>query len=242
MQSGNTNPALTNEVVRILQELKELYKFFIYKLIKMPRIGRQFVTINEFNKLEQRVKRIEDNLGIQQTQSRAIIDDDISEEEERDKRIINLYVEPELITSNVISFDKNWIPKNPDLSYAGNKTFLYIRIHQVITKPKKINTSAFSEFGEYVNTTEFVLPYFSIFLHTLGSKDFSIKEITIKKYLLYNIKNSSETISFDYRHEISQLRETNDEPNGNITFIINHKMITEYDTEKFINLINIRSR
>ncbi len=40
----------------------------------MPLIGRQFVTIVEFNKLEQRVKRIESNLGIQ-TQGRAAVED-----------------------------------------------------------------------------------------------------------------------------------------------------------------------
>ena len=37
----------------------------------MPLIGRQFVRITEFNKLEQRVKKLEDNLGIQ-TQGRAV--------------------------------------------------------------------------------------------------------------------------------------------------------------------------
>ena len=64
----------------------------------MPLIGRQFVRITEFNKLEQRVKKLEDNLGIQ-TQGRAVdatsisrsnpVDDSDSdrEEEEREKKI-----------------------------------------------------------------------------------------------------------------------------------------------------------
>ena len=78
----------------------------------MPLIGRQFVRITEFNKLEQRVKKIEDNLGIQ-IQGRAVDTTSISrsnpaddfdydrEEEEREKKFINLYIEPDLFTDNI---------------------------------------------------------------------------------------------------------------------------------------------
>lgn len=96
----------------------------------MPLIGRQFVTIAEFNKLEQRVKKIEDNLGIQTTQGRAAIEyDSDKEEEEREKKFIHLYIEPDLFTDNINSFNKNSVPKYPDLSYAGHKTLIFIRIH-----------------------------------------------------------------------------------------------------------------
>jgi hypothetical protein len=124
----------------------------------MPLIRRQFVTIVEFNKLEQRVKKIEDNLGIQ-TQGRSVAYDFDSdnEEEERDKKFVNLYVEPDLFTDNINSFNKNSIPKHPDLSYAGHKTIIFICIHlhnQVVNQPKKHNTASTSEFGEIVTNED----------------------------------------------------------------------------------------
>jgi len=156
----------------------------------MPLIGRQFVTIVEFNKLEQRVKRIESNLGIQ-TQGRAAVEDYViakqsdttydsdKEEEEREKKFTYLYIEPDLFTDNIISFNKKSIPKYPDLTYAGYKTFIFIRIHlhnQVVTNPKKHNTATMSEFGEYNLIFEYVFSYFTFFIYTLGKKNFSIKE------------------------------------------------------------------
>ncbi|MBP1527566.1 MAG: hypothetical protein H9Q66_06575, partial [Spiroplasma ixodetis] len=214
----------------------------------MPLIGRQFVRITEFNKLEQRVKRIEDNSGIQiqadiaadatriSRSNPADDSDSDKEEEEKEKKLINLYIEPDFFTDNINSFNKNSIPKYPDLSYAGHKTFIFIRIHlhnQVITKPKKHNTATTSEFGEYNLIFEYVFSYFTFFIYTLGKKNFSIKE-NEKKYMFYNTDNVNETICFDYRPNECQFTESN----ANITFIINHKKVSSYDHEKFINLIN----
>ena len=214
----------------------------------MPLIGRQFVRITEFNKLEQRVKKLEDNLGIQ-TQGRAVdvtsisrsnpVDDSDSdrEEEEREKKFINLYIEPDLFTDNINNFNKNFIPKYPDITYAGHKTFIFIRIHlhnQVITKPKMHNTATTSEFGEYNLIFEYVFSYFTFFIYALGKKNFSMN-ISDGKYILYNTENSNETICFDYKSSDSQLIESK----ANITFVINHKKVSSYDHEKFINLINI---
>ena len=91
----------------------------------MPLIGRPFVRITEFNKLEQRVKKLEDNLGIQTQRavdttsiSRSNPADDSDsdrEEEEREKKFINLYIEPDLFTDNINNFNKNFIPKYPDI-------------------------------------------------------------------------------------------------------------------------------
>ena len=210
----------------------------------MPLIGRQFVRITEFNKLEQRVKKI----GIQ-IQGRAVDTTSISrsnpaddfdydrEEEERDKKFINLYIEPDLFTDNINNFNKNFIPKYPDITYAGHKTFIFIRIHlhnQVITKPKMHNTATTSEFGEYNLIFEYVFSYFTFFIYTLGKKNFSMN-ISDGKYILYNTENSNETICFDYKSSDSQLIESK----ANITFVINHKKVSSYDHEKFINLINI---
>ena len=153
------------------------------------------------------------------------------------KKFINLYVEPDLFTDNVNSFNKNSIPKHPDLSYAGHKTFIFIRIHlhnQVVNQPKKHNTASTSEFGEYNLIFEYVFSNFTFFIYILGKKNFSMKEIE-GKYMLYNTNNFNETICFDYRSSESQFTESK----ANITFVINHKKVNNYDRENFISLINI---
>lgn len=55
------------------------------------------------------------------------ITDDFSKEE--DKKLISLYFELELSTTSVNSIDTNWILKNSNLSYIGNKTFLCVIIN-----------------------------------------------------------------------------------------------------------------
>ena len=108
------------------------------------------------------------------------------EEEEREKKFMNLYVEPDLFTDNINSFNKNFIPQYPDITYAGHKTFIFIRIHlhnQVITQPKMHNTATTSEFGEYNLIFEYVFSYFTFFIYTLGKKNFSMN-ISDGKYIL----------------------------------------------------------
>lgn len=53
--------------------------------------------------------------------------------------------------------------------------------------------------------------------------------------MLYNTNNFNETICFNYRSSENQFTESK----ANITFVINHKKVNNYDREKFINLINI---
>lgn len=62
---------------------------------------RKFVTITEFNKLEQRVRKIENNLNIQ---SQPIINDSFDSDKEEEKNVkisFHLYFELDLFTNHV---------------------------------------------------------------------------------------------------------------------------------------------
>ena len=65
----------------------------------MPqKYNRQFVTLQEFENLESRVKRIEENLGLK-TQGRAISNDNEFEfPDEEERKRISLYIDKDLFT------------------------------------------------------------------------------------------------------------------------------------------------
>lgn len=201
---------------------------------------RQFATLSEFNYLEQRVKKIEDTLGLKTPLKEHIpTDDDFESPDEEERKIISIFMEQDLFPNNVDSFDKSSLPKYTNLNYAGsNKTIIFIRIlfGKRSGDLRTLATSLKNEFGETVLIFEHIQPLFTIFVYVLGRRHFKMEvEKGGDKSLIYNPDDKSESLYFEYKNEMEKLTECK----GSLTFIINNKKISEYDKTNFINLINI---
>lgn len=194
--------------------------------------GRQFVNIQEYNDLEQRVTTIEKHLGLKsQSKSAPFFDDP--------PQPMEIYMEQDLFTDHVDTFHMNSLPKYPDLSTGKvDRITVFIRIHlhnQEISKPKGNLELSKNFSSEQVEIIEYVRSYFSIFVYKVGGPYVKADGRGNSSVHLVNSTNNEESIYLEYKSKESELNDSK----GNITIIINNDKITNYDREKFINLINI---
>lgn len=190
----------------------------------MPPIGRNFVTISEFKKLDKRVLNIEKNLAITPPDMEQIA---VNEVREKERKLLYFYIDPDLYTDFVTKFNKDWVSKIHDFNYADHKTHIYLRMYfhgRTDVEPKKNILHSITNFGEYYLIFEYVLPKFSFFMYILGEKHFVVKNAN-EQYTFQNFKYGEENFAFNYSPTIvdedSTTLNLNLDFTANLNFVLN---------------------